>query len=139
MSSGNTLAPDLLRRFVPAPHVCNVFVGDTCARLETNDPSIVAAMPSVTASSSYENAEVSYFWKLIRDDEAPCGGGEVTIFSSGPLTTLLLGTGTVIVIDRERREVLGFIASDVGAKELVTSWLPVILNLLGTAESEVSQ
>jgi len=139
MSRGSTLAPDLLRRFVPAPHVSNVFAGDTCVRLETNDPSIVAAMPNVTASSAEENAEVSYFWKLIRDEEAPCGGREVTIFSFGPLSTLLLGAGTVIAVDRERREVLGFIAPDVGAKELVTSWLPLILNFLVTAQSGVSQ
>jgi hypothetical protein len=138
MSNG-TSAPDLLRRFVPAPHVCNLFAGGSCVRLETNDPSIVTAMRSVTAPSPNENGRVSYSWKLIRDEEGPSGGREITILSSGPLSTLLLSMGTVIAIDRERREVLGFIAPDVSAEEFVSSWLPLITQLLVATESGVSQ
>jgi hypothetical protein len=139
MSSGNTLVPDLLRRFVPTPHVFNFLAGESCVRLETNDPSIVAAMRSGTALSSDGNRGLSYSWKLIRDEAAPCGGQEVTILSFGPLSTVLLGAGTVIAIDRERWEVLGFIAPDVPSKQFVTNWLPLITKLLVTAESEVSQ
>ena len=138
MTNG-TSAPDLLRRFVPSPHVCNLLAGDTCVRLETNDPSIVAAMSNIASPSLEENREVSCFWKLIRDEEAPSGGREITILSSGPLSTLRLGMGTVIAIDRERREVLGFIAPDVSAEEFVTSWLPLITQLLVATESGVSQ
>lgn len=138
MSNG-TCVPDLLRRFVPAPHVFNFLAGESCVRLETNDPSIVTAMRSVTAPSSNENRKVSYSWKLIRDEEAPSGGREITILSYGPLSTLLLGMGTVVAVDREWREVLGFIAPDVSADEFVTSWLPLITQLLVTTESGVSQ
>jgi hypothetical protein len=139
MSGGNTFVPDLLRRFVPARHVSNVLAGDTSVRLETNDPSIIEAMAKITALPSQENGGHSYFWRLIRDEETPCGGQEVTILSSGPLSTFLLGVGTMIVVDRERREVLGFIAADVGEKELITRCLPLLLSLLKTPESGVSQ
>jgi hypothetical protein len=139
MSSGNTAVPDLLRRFVHAPHVFNVFAGDTRVRVETNDPSIVEAMRSVTAPPSHENQDPPYFWKLIRDEAAPCGGREVTILSFGPLSTVLIGNGTVIAIDRERREVLGFIAPDVPTRQFVEGWLLLITRLLTTAESEESQ
>jgi hypothetical protein len=84
-----------------------------------------------------ENGRVSYSCKLIRDEAAQCGGREITILSSGPLSTLLLGMGTVIAVDRELREVLGFIAPDMSSKEIVTSWLPIITQLLVTTESPV--
>jgi hypothetical protein len=139
MSSGNTVVPDLLRRFVRAPHVFSIDAGDICGRVETNDPSIVEAMRSVTAPLSHEGPEQAYFWKLIRDEAAPRGGREVTILSFGPLSTVLLGVGTMIAIDRERREVLGFIAPDVPTEQFVESWLPLITKLLVTAESNEPQ
>jgi len=86
-------------------------------------------MRSAAANSSNENGKAPYFWKLIRDDEAPCSEREITILSSGALNTLLLGAGTTIVIDRQQREVLGFIAPDVSARELVTLLLPLITKL----------
>jgi hypothetical protein len=138
MSSGSVI-PDLLRRFVAAPHLCNFFAGGTSVRLETNDPSIITALRSVTAFLSDENGKAPYYWKLIRDEAAPCGGRQVTILSSGPLNTLLLGTGTAIAIDRERREVLGFIAPDVPAEEFATRWLSLITRLLVTSESGASR
>jgi hypothetical protein len=139
MNSGDTAVPDLLQRFVHAPHVCSVFAGDTCVSVETNDPTIVEAMRSVTAPSSHENQGQPYLWKLIRDEAAPCSGREVTILSFGPLSTVLLGTGTVITVDRERREVLGFIAPDMPTKKFVETWLLLITRLLSTTESEGSQ
>jgi len=139
MSAGNTLVPDLLRRFVPARHVSNILAGNICVRLETNDPLIIAAMARIAAPPCQENAKLSFSWRLIRDEEAPCGGQEVTILSSGPLSTLLLGAGTVIVVDRERCEVLGFIAADVAEKELTRIWFPLLLSLLKPTESGVPQ
>jgi hypothetical protein len=108
-------------------------------KVETNDPSIVEAMRRVTAPPSHENQDPPYFGKLIRDDMAPCGGREVTILSFGPLSTVLLGAGTVIFIDRERREMLGFIAPDVPTRQFVENWFLLITKLLTTAESEESR
>lgn len=134
--------PDLLQRFVPVPHACSLIAGDIHLQLETNDPSIVTAMRSV-ASPASKNEKASYSWKLIRDNKAPRGRREVTILTSGALSTLLLGAGTIIAIDRQRREVLGFIASDVSAQEFVTILLPLITELSReshavTAESALS-
>ena len=120
--------PDLLRRFVPAPHVCNVPAGESYLRLETNDPSIVTAMRGV-ASPSDDKGRAFYSWRLIRDDQTPRGGRKVTILTSGALSTLLLGVGTIVAVDRQQREVLGFIASDVSDQEFVTILLPLITKL----------
>ncbi len=127
MSSG-VHVPDLLRRFVSAPHVCNLLIGANHVRLETNDPAIATAMRSA-APSPRKDAEFSYFWKLIRDELAPRGGDEVKELSCGPLSTVLLGAGTVVVIDRQQHEVLGFIAPGISAQDLLAVLLPRITRL----------
>ena len=128
MSNGATV-PDLLRRFAAATHVCNLLIGNSQVRLETNDPLIVTAMQGLVAPSPPQHAELSYFWKLIRDELAPRGGDEVRELSCGPLSTVLLGVGTIVVIDRQRHEVLGFIAPGISAQHLLAVLLPRIARL----------
>lgn len=129
MNDQNIVVPDLLRRFVPTPLVSTFCTRDVRMRLETNDPLIITAMQSATVPGSLENGDLS-FWKLIRDDEAPHGSRKVTILSSGPLSSLLVDAGTVIVIDRELREVLGFLGPDVSAREFLVILYPIIVKLL---------
>lgn len=132
MNTENPLVPDLLRRFVRTPHISSFCIGGTWVRLETNDLTLTSTIQSMTAGCETENrGEVSH-WKLIRDEQAPCGGREVTVLSSEPIGTLLLGFGTVIAVDRERREILGFIAPDVTGRVFMAIVLPLILRFLRT-------
>jgi hypothetical protein len=129
MNTVMTPAPDLLRRFVSTPHASRHQVHDTCVYLETNDVELAMTMRANFNSSAEHDSFPSILWKLIRDDEAPCGGREVTILSSGPMSTLLIGPGTVICIDRQQHEVLGFLSANISASEFVNVVMPTILRL----------
>ena len=139
MNIGNPSVPDLLRRFVPTPHISSFCIGGTRVRLKTNDLILATTIRGMTTGCESENkGEVSH-WKLIRDEQAPRGGREVTVLSSEPTGTLLLGLGTVIAVDRERREVMGFIAPDISGEELVAIVLPILLKLLRATRNTLRQ
>ena len=130
MSPEASHVPDLLRRFVAAPNSFVFRIGSTYARLETNDPTLADTIQSATVCRENSDAQENSDWKLIRDEQAPCGGKEVSVLSATPIGTVLLGDGTVIAVDRERREVLGFIAPDISGEEFTAIALPLILDLL---------
>ena len=130
MSPETSHVPDLLRRFVAAPNSFVFRIGSTYARLETNDPTLADTILNATVCREHSDAQEDSDWKLIRDKQAPCGGKEISVLSAAPLGTVLLGPGTVIAVDRERREVLGFIASDISGEEFTGIALPLILSLL---------
>jgi hypothetical protein len=122
--------PDLLQRFVPTPHTLRFRIEDLWVCLETNDPAIVAAMRTTEAApSGVADSAFSYLWKIVRDQQARGDGQEITVLSSGALSTVLRGTHTIIAIDRQVGEVLAFIATDVSAEEFATRLVPIILGL----------
>jgi hypothetical protein len=135
MNTEITRVPDLLRRFVDTPHIARFQVGSTRARLETNDLILAATIQAATAGCETEGAGELWYWKLIIDEQAPRGGREVIVLSAGPIGTMIVGLGTVIAVDRERREVLGFVAPDILGEEFVAIVLPRILKLLQRPEN----
>lgn len=139
MNTEATLVPDLLRRFVATPHSFRFCIGRTCAKLETNDLALASTIQGATVCREDSRAQGDSDWKLIRDEQAPCGGREVSVLSAGPIGTLLVGAGTVIAVDRERREVLGFIAPDISGEEFIDLVLPLILKLLQPQANPPSQ
>ena len=130
MSPETNQVPDLLRRFVATPNSSVFRIGKTYARLETNDTTLADTIQSATVCQENSDAQKDSDWKLIRDEQAPCGGKEVSVLSAAPIVTVLLGPGTVIAVDRERHEVLGFIAPDISGEEFAAIALPLILSLL---------
>ena len=130
MSPETSHVPDLLRRFVATPNSSVFRIGSTYARLETNDPTLADTIQCAIVCQENSNAQKDSDWKLIRDEQAPCGGKEVSVLSATPIGTVLLGPGTVIAVDRERHEVLGFIAPDISGEEFAAIALPLILSLL---------
>ena len=139
MNTETTLVPDLLRRFVATPNISMFRIGNSCARLETNDQLLASTIQGATVCCEAEHAEEASHWKLIRDEQAPCGGREVSVLSAGPIGTLLVGAGTVIAVDRDRREVFGFIAPDLSGEEFIDIVLPPILKLLQLQANTLSQ
>jgi hypothetical protein len=130
--------PDLLRRFVATPYSSTFSIGNAFVVLETNDISLSRAIqreiPQLVARTS-EQFERYEYWKLIRDETAPRGGSDISVLSSAPLETLLVGNGTIIAVDRERQEVLGFVAPDITAARFATRVLPLVLRLLHAGSS----
>jgi len=60
---------------------------------------------------------------------APLDGSELSIVSDGPLRILQMGRGTILIYDRERSELLGFVSRNVQIPELVSSLIPALLEL----------
>jgi hypothetical protein len=56
---------------------------------------------------------------------------ERTIVSDGALRVLYRGTGTILIHDLERSELLGFVAKNVTVEELATSLIPALLGEWG--------
>jgi hypothetical protein len=67
--------------------------------------------------------------KVIRDFAAPVDRSEPVLFSDRELRVLHMGRGTVLIYDRERSELLGFVSRNVKAHELASLLIPPVLGL----------
>ncbi len=130
MSTMETGVPDLLRRFAPAPHSTKVLINNIEVELHTDDVEIVARMQPKNGDTADPRSRISLLAKIVRDYGAPLIGSTVTIISAPPLTALLVGTGTALVLDSELCEILGFLASSVSAEQFVNELLPTLLDRL---------
>jgi len=105
---------DLLRRFVPTPLKAVYRIGSVRVLVETNDFTLLPELPLNVAS---EDCNVPTLrWKLIRDDDTHGALEEPIRLSSGPLTVIGMGTGCLLGLDHDRRELLGFIGADIDAR-----------------------
>jgi len=58
----------------------------------------------------------------------PVDSSNISIISFETLRILHLGTGTILIYDVERSELLGFVTRNVKVQELVDSLIPRLLN-----------
>jgi len=118
---------DLLRRFVPAPHVTVLSHPDGELRIESND-----AVYEQHFLEHFSNASPAALLraiehiKLIVEHSLPEDGEGLTQLDAGPLRTVLRGTNTVLIHDSESRELLIFLAQGVSCEELVERLLPAV-------------
>ena len=126
-------APDLLRRHTPTPHAQLLRIGDLCLRLETNDPEIIHVIAQNGTVVPSASGGV-FLWKLIRDYDVQSSSNEILLVRDQNLDSLWLGATTFFCVDRTRREVLGFVAADVGPAEFDATIVPVLMNLLRDCE-----
>jgi hypothetical protein len=127
-----SVIPDLLRRFVATPYQCHVQRGGVDLEVHTNDPVLVSELSRSTGPEPLDPLRVSLFAKIVRDDDAPRDQSEIMTLSSWPLVSVLMGTGTILCLDCERRELLGFIASHVSASDVVSVLLSLAIDLFRT-------
>ena len=125
MTSEPRWHPDLLRRFVATPYV--FITGDdfNLLQVESNDLEIALGVRNSDIIQRKESR--SMLCKLIRDMAGPVDGSEVSILSDGPLRILQRGRGTLLIHDRERAELLGFVSRRVPVEELVASLIPRLM------------
>jgi hypothetical protein len=133
MTSEPRWHPDLLRRFVATPYVFSTSEGLHLLRVESNDLEIALGVRNCGILRSKESSNGGLLCKLIRDIAGPVDGSEISIISDGPLQILQRGRGTVLIHDRERAELLGFVSRMVPVQELVSSLIP---RLLGAQSEE---
>jgi hypothetical protein len=139
MSANGTGVPDLLRRFTPAPHCVRVRFRQFDINLQTNDAELAVAMePAVGAQTKGSNPP-SLLMRVIRDDEAPSSSSQLTRVTCGPLVTLLLGAGTMLTMDCERYELLGFLAPAVPVERVLEELLPLLLDCLNGGTSSTGR
>jgi hypothetical protein len=119
--------PDLLRRFVPTPYVFKTCDGSNQLFVESNDLEIALSVRRSGIFRWQSSQENKLFCKLIRDMAAPVDASEMTIVSDRALRVLCIGQGTILIYDRERSELLGFISRNVQVQELISSLIPTLL------------
>jgi hypothetical protein len=126
MMAPDETVPDLLRRFVPTPHQLNLVLMGVPLFLQTNDLVLLEQMQGVShASASADDPAV--LLKIIRDYDVVTDTLETTLLSAGPLVTIIAGRHSIIVLDCERREVLGFLSASVDAGMFINELLPLLL------------
>jgi hypothetical protein len=129
--------PDFLRRFVPTPYIFNVSKGKQCACVQSNNLEVALSVRRSYMLQPSEAWGTVLLCKLIRDVAAPGGGSEVSVVESGPLRVLHMGRGTILVYDRARSELFGFLSHEVDTVQLVTSLIPTVVGY-ETAKSGTS-
>lgn len=113
--------PDPLLRRVALPYRFRVGHGASDFQIESNDLTIALFIRQFMLESP--QYEMVRRWRLIRDADGPASDGSYTAMENRELTMIVAGTGTILVFDRERGEVVGFIGADI--------LLPEISELLG--------
>jgi hypothetical protein len=108
--------PDPLLRRVALPYRFSARQGALDFRIESNDLTIALFIRQFMLESPlYETVRR---WRLIRDANSPVNDGSYTAMKNRELTMIVAGAGTILVFDRERGEVVGFIGADVLMPEL---------------------
>jgi hypothetical protein len=117
-----TSLPDLLRRFVATPYRFEEVLQSTVVALETNDQGLLTGfrvraeeLAGVLASPS----DKYWYWKVIRDYDVFQEDHHRFLLDDETTSTLFLGTGTVVAIDWQRDELLGFVAAGISTQCLV--------------------
>jgi len=122
-------SPDLLRRFTPAPYEAFATIGDISVQVQTNDLDIVSEMQRLCSCRTTRGSGNCLLLTVIREDGALEEEAEPTVISGWPVTTVLLGTRTVLALDTERCELLGFLSNSIPARQFAAQVLPLILDL----------
>jgi hypothetical protein len=137
MSAVDNEVPDLLQRFVPTPYNALIKLFDTAISFQCNDKELIASLEQAGAKN---RGTPSLAARLVRDYAAPSGGLDITVISTSPVATIMVGAGTVLAVDLEHREIFGFIAASVSAEDFINTVLPVALETasrLTTDKSDV--
>ena len=119
--------PDLLRRFVPAPHIAvfSHLYGEI--RIESNDAAYTQDLLAYVRDRSPDVfLRAIEHVRLIVEHSLPQDGEDLTQLDAGHLRTVLRGTNTILIHDSESRELLVFLAQGVSCEELVQRLLPAV-------------
>jgi hypothetical protein len=120
--------PDLLRRFVPTPYVFGTRDKPNRSLVESNDLEIALGVSRSNLFCRQNNRTGGVLCRLIRDMSAQGDGSEIILISDGMLRVLFLGRTTILIHDRERSELLGFVARELPVRQLVSSLIPALLD-----------
>ena len=106
---------DVLRRFIPTPLRARYRIESVGVTVETNDFGLLPALP-LQQPDLHPREESMVDWKLIRDHDSHGMLESPRFLTAGSLTIVEMGTACLLGMDRERRELLGFIGAGVDAR-----------------------
>lgn len=115
--------PDPLLRFVPTPYGCILPHNDGETRIESNSERLVDDV----LKRSIPPLQTVLHFRVIVDDSVEEDGEALTYVHSVHIQTLLRGTTTMLIFDRESRELLAFLSPNISSEELFTRLLPAVL------------
>jgi hypothetical protein len=123
---------DLLRRFVPTPLRTRFRVGRIAVWVDTNDFSLLPAIPLESASGDF--GPDAFKWKLVRDSDVPGVLQEPLVLVTGNLTIVAMGPPCLLALDHQRRELVCFIGADVDSKAFHEFLVPFLCRLSAEAK-----
>lgn len=136
MITTSCLQPDLLRRFIATPYVFSSSGGEVRRSVQSNDLEIALSVRQFYTKRHLEQLPNVILWRIIRDTAPADKEPQLFTINDGWLRTLHFGTKTVLVHDRERAEVLGFLSAGVKTQDLISSLIPSLLGSMVEAEAD---
>jgi hypothetical protein len=127
MMAPDETVPDLLRRFTPTPYHLNLLMAGVSLSLQTNDSDLLAHMRNAAQAWNSELNPL-FLLKLIRDYDVVTDAMDITMLSAGPLVTITVGSRSIIVLDCERHEILGFLSASITPAMFINELLPLLLH-----------
>jgi hypothetical protein len=126
MSTANAL-PDLLRRFVATPYRYKANLHSTIVMFETNDQELFTTFRSRAEQLAgvLVSSDTAWHWKVVRDPDVSQDGEATFLLSGETLSVLFLGAGTVVAIDWNQGELLGFVASNNSPQHLLDALIEI--------------
>jgi hypothetical protein len=119
---------DLLWRFVPTPHVSAFHVGDFRVCVESNYPAILGLLDQTQCREPVVN-DCTFLWRIIRDSAVAGGTAPPAILADGDLTFVNMGPAFLVAVDRQRKELLGFVGTGVSNSEFEETVVPLLVRL----------
>jgi hypothetical protein len=90
---------------------------------------LMCVVKAAASTTSHGGARVIRL-TIVRDEDAPTDGAELTVVAAGALRTVFAGTGSTLTVDAERSEIFAFLAPCISADRFVRELLPLAVKLL---------
>ena len=120
---------DVLHRLTPTPFRSAFRLAKRTIEVASNDRLLLP--PIVPEESPWVDVEQRpFFWKLVRDPQAPGPlGSSIRFTMPGGVTAVFLGSACLIAVDQERCELVSFVGTQVDAKNYQELVLPILYSL----------
>jgi hypothetical protein len=115
-------APDIIRRFTPAPRGANLRGGNCAIRLETNSPAILQQVQqSLEADGSVEPGAGQFLWRLVSEADGyePSTSPRPSSFSADGLHLETLDQRCFFVLDAAAGIAIGFLPESLAANAAI--------------------
>jgi hypothetical protein len=118
---------DLLRRFTATPLKGVYRIGEIRVVVETND---FALLPRLDLEAEFNKPQrLSLEWKLVRDADARAPLEAPIYLTTETLMVVAMGSACLLGLDKERRELLGFIGAAVDGRTFQEFLLPHLIRM----------